>query len=71
MEKYSNKRAVYRQSGRFARIPPINAMAPRKCANCADEWYPFEGDKVCPRCGSLDTHEIHDGPIADGASEQA
>ena len=59
MERYSNKRAMFRRGGRFSRAPsladlgyPVSDGGIRICNACGEEWRPVLTTGTCPKCGS-------------------
>lgn len=58
MERYRNKRVMFRHGGRFAKAPSLEALGfpvahgEMECAKCGHRWYPLVTTGICPKCGS-------------------
>ncbi len=57
MDKYSNRRTIHRQGGKFAKAPTLEQQgyaintSRKTCANCKHEWTPILATGNCPKCG--------------------
>jgi len=57
MERYSNKRAMYRHGGRFAKAPSLEdlgfpvAKGEMQCEKCGYRCYPLVTTWTCSQCG--------------------
>lgn len=60
MERYANKRMLFRNGGRFAKAPSLEALGfdvadgPRRCS-CGHVWSPILASGSCPVCGAQDS----------------
>lgn len=60
MERYRNKRVLFRAGGRFAKAPSLESLGfqvahgEMECANCHHRWYPVLVTGLCPNCGATD-----------------
>lgn len=58
MERYSNKRAMFRRGGRFSKAPSLAdlgypvADGSRICNACGEKWRPVLITGTCPKCGT-------------------
>ena len=58
IERYANKRRVFRRGGRFAKPPSLEqlgypvAHGEMTCADCGYKWLPILTTGKCPECGS-------------------
>lgn len=61
MEKYRNKRAVYRRGGKFTSPPSLEKMGfevntgKRQCNHCGTIWLPILVTGICPQCEKQDS----------------
>lgn len=67
MERYRNKRMLFRSGGRFAKAPSLEQMGfdvcdgPRRCS-CGHVWSPLLASGRCPECGAQDSVPIEPEP---------
>jgi len=58
MERYTNKRRLFRHNGRFSKPPSLEQMgypvahSEMTCANCGHKWFPILITGHCPKCDS-------------------
>lgn len=63
MERYSNKRTMYRSGGRFTKAPSLEALGfpvahgEMQCEQCGYRCYPLVKTWICSKCGHK--HELH------------
>jgi len=62
MERYANKRRLFRSGGRFSKAPtleqlgyPVSDGGLRICNPCGEEWRPILITGICPKCGAQDS----------------
>lgn len=64
MERYSNKRAMYRSRGRFAKAPSLEdlgfpvAHGELQCAECGYRCHPLVTTWICSECGHRNTPPV-------------
>ena len=52
---------------RFEEVPPTEVLAINSCYDCNTE---YEGDAICPTCGSSNTEELNPGQVIENEPEQ-